>query len=110
MDISQSQAESLGKVFSSRSMDFFPSNFVPEDTKFFPCKQSLFRNQYLAIQEVCDETSMVAYNLIGRMLEKFAQEDEVDLDSSDSSYLRGCSTQENTQGIYIIFMGILLCA
>ncbi|KAK9205862.1 hypothetical protein WN943_016132 [Citrus x changshan-huyou] len=98
MDISQGQAESSGKVFSSRSMDFFSSNFVSEDTKIFPCKPSLFRNQYLAIQEACDETSMVAYNLIGCMLEKFAQEDEVDLDSSDSSYLRGSSTQENTRG------------
>lgn len=64
------------------------------------CKPHEQRNQYLAIQEVCDETSMVAYDLIGHMLGKFAQEDEVDLDCNDSSYLRGnSSNQEYGQGI-----------
>ncbi|XVF37630.1 hypothetical protein REPUB_Repub20aG0026000 [Reevesia pubescens] len=56
------------------------------------------RNQYLTIQEACDETSLVAYNLIGRLLEKFAKEKDMDLDWSDSLYLRGDSSiQEHTQ-------------
>ncbi|KAF2300312.1 hypothetical protein GH714_011663 [Hevea brasiliensis] len=50
------------------------------------------------VQEVCDETSMVAYNLIGCMMEKFAQEEGLNLDWSDSSYLRGdYSSQENEE-------------
>ncbi|KAL5848354.1 hypothetical protein ACOSQ4_006367 [Xanthoceras sorbifolium] len=80
------------------SRDFFSSNFLFEDTKFIPSKERTQRNQYVAIQEVCDETSVVMYNLIGHMLEKFAQEEEVDLDGSDSSYLRSNSLiQEYTQ-------------
>ncbi|XVF06114.1 hypothetical protein REPUB_Repub06bG0019900 [Reevesia pubescens] len=56
------------------------------------------RNQYLTIQEACDETSLVAYNLIGWLLEKFAEQQDMDLDWSDSLYLRGDSSiQEHTQ-------------
>ncbi|KAK3204345.1 hypothetical protein Dsin_018391 [Dipteronia sinensis] len=81
-----------------KSWEFFSSNFLVEDTKFIPSKQRTRGNQYVTIQEVCDETSVVAYNLIGHMLEKFAQEEEVDLDGSDSSYLRSNSLiQEYTQ-------------
>ena len=43
-------------------------------------KLSTCKNQYLAIQEFCDETSMVAYNLIGHLLEEFAQVEGLDLD------------------------------
>ncbi|XVE84461.1 hypothetical protein DITRI_Ditri17bG0015700 [Diplodiscus trichospermus] len=61
-------------------------------------KSSTCRNQYLTIQEACDETSLVAYNLIGRLLEKFAKEQDMDLDWSDNLYLRGDSSiQEHTQ-------------
>ncbi|KAK2641929.1 hypothetical protein Ddye_023692 [Dipteronia dyeriana] len=81
-----------------KSRDFFSSNILFEDTKFIPNKQRTRGNQYVTIQEVCDETSVVAYNLIGYMLEKFAQEEEVDLDRSGSSYLRSNSLiQEYTQ-------------
>ncbi|KAI9195982.1 hypothetical protein LWI28_020421 [Acer negundo] len=78
--------------------DFFSSNLLFEDKKFIPSKQRTRGNQYVTIQEVCDETSVVAYNLIGHMLEKFALEEEVDLDGNDSSYLRSNSLiQEYTQ-------------
>ncbi|KAJ0078660.1 hypothetical protein Patl1_22416 [Pistacia atlantica] len=72
------------------SRDLFSDNLVDEDIK--PSKQSRRRNQYVAIQEICDETSLVAYNVIGHMLEKFAKEEEIDLDCNDSSYLRGNSS------------------
>lgn len=57
-------------------------------------KQSTCKNQYLAIQEVCDETSMVAYNLIGHLLEEFAQVEGLDLDWRDTLYLRGDNSIE----------------
>lgn len=47
------------------------------------------KNQYLAVQEVCDDTSLVAYNLIGRLLEKFADQKGLDLEVDQRSYLRG---------------------
>ncbi|CAN4100658.1 unnamed protein product [Withania somnifera] len=52
-------------------------------------KQNLSRNQYLFIQEGSDETSMVAYSLVGCMLNKFAQLDGLQLSEDDVSYLQG---------------------
>ncbi|XP_021820474.1 uncharacterized protein LOC110762180 isoform X1 [Prunus avium] len=64
----------------------------PEDTHE---KQTTCKNKYLAVQEVCDETSIIAYNLIGRVLEEFAKTEGLDLDWDDTLYLRGdCATQE----------------
>lgn len=66
-------------------------------------KQTTYKNQYLAIQEVSDETSMIAHNIVGHMLEAFAQIEGLDLDWDDSLYLRGdCATQEDSQGIWTI--------
>ncbi|KAF8114442.1 hypothetical protein N665_0037s0019 [Sinapis alba] len=47
------------------------------------------KNQYLAVQDMCDDTSLVAYNLIGRLVEKFADEKGLDLEVDQRSYLRG---------------------
>lgn len=67
--------------------------------RFADNKTSKCRNRYLAIQEACDETSLVAHKLIGRLLEKFAKEQDMDLDWSDSLYLGGdSSTQQHIQG------------
>ncbi|CAB4289631.1 unnamed protein product [Prunus armeniaca] len=64
----------------------------PEDTYE---KQTTCKNKYLAVQEVCDETSIVAYNLIGHVLEEFAKTEGLDLNWDDTLYLRGdCATQE----------------
>lgn len=46
-------------------------------------------NQYLAMQDICDETSLVAYRLIGRLLEEFLQIQGVHLDTNMILYLRG---------------------
>ncbi|GKV29183.1 hypothetical protein SLEP1_g38132 [Rubroshorea leprosula] len=74
------------------------SNFVHRETKFIPKKQSTCRNQYLSIQEVCDQASVVAYNLIGQLLEKLAEDQSIELDQSYSLYLRGdLSCQEGSQ-------------
>ncbi|KFK40967.1 hypothetical protein AALP_AA2G067600 [Arabis alpina] len=57
------------------------------------------KNQYLAVQEMADETSLVAHNLIGRLLEKFADRKGLDLEADERSYLGGESRlQEDVQG------------
>ncbi|XP_050387108.1 uncharacterized protein LOC126803344 [Argentina anserina] len=57
-------------------------------------------NQYLAIQKVCDETSMVAYDLVGHMLEEFAQTEGLDIDCDDTLYFKGdCATEEDSEGL-----------
>lgn len=78
----------------------YTSNFSCGKHKAVNDKQGTCTNQYLAIQEVCDETSLVAYNLIGHLLEEFAIREGLDLDCRDSFYLRGDSSiEENSQGI-----------
>ncbi|KAJ6420472.1 hypothetical protein OIU84_027916 [Salix udensis] len=54
-------------------------------------------NLYLGIQEVCDETSMVAYNLIGYLMEGLARKEGLDLDWGDISYLRGDKSIKENQ-------------
>ncbi|KAK9666353.1 hypothetical protein RND81_14G179100 [Saponaria officinalis] len=47
------------------------------------------RNGYVTIQEVCDNASIVAYELIGHALSKFAQLEALGLDQNEEAYLRG---------------------
>ncbi|XP_021762382.1 uncharacterized protein LOC110727142 isoform X1 [Chenopodium quinoa] len=54
-------------------------NSVPKDQ----------RNRYVAIQEVCDQASLVAYQLIGRILADFGQMEALGLSWEDETYLRG---------------------
>lgn len=62
-------------------------------------KQRSCKNQYLAIQELCDETSMIAYNLVGHLLDGFARAEGLELDWRESLYLRGGdSIEEDFQG------------
>ncbi|XP_062090061.1 uncharacterized protein LOC133796527 [Humulus lupulus] len=61
-------------------------------------KQTTHKNQYIGIQEICDETSMFAYNLIGRMMEEFGQKEGLEIDWFSTSYLRGgCADKEDSQ-------------
>ncbi|XP_031385494.1 uncharacterized protein LOC116199312 isoform X2 [Punica granatum] len=60
-----------------------------EDQKQYPSKELSWRNQYLAIQDACDETSMVAYDLVGFMLEELAQAEGLELDPTQRFYLKG---------------------
>ncbi|CAJ2679104.1 unnamed protein product [Trifolium pratense] len=62
------------------------SNFCDE-TKPIPTKHSAHKNQYLATQDACDKTAMLAYNLIGHMLEEFAVTEGLNLDMIKRSYL-----------------------
>ncbi|XP_074301923.1 uncharacterized protein LOC141633340 isoform X2 [Silene latifolia] len=46
-------------------------------------------NHYVAVQEVCDNASLVAFQLIGCVLSEFAHLEALDLDQNEESYLRG---------------------
>ncbi|KAM7465015.1 hypothetical protein LguiB_012577 [Lonicera macranthoides] len=71
-----------------KSSDSATSNFSCGEVNFMHDVQGRIRNQYLAIQEASDETSIVVYGLIGRLLENFAHRDGMDLDKGAISYLR----------------------
>ncbi|KAF6176786.1 hypothetical protein GIB67_020508 [Kingdonia uniflora] len=76
---------------SSFSLSFHESDITGE-------LQNTNRNQYLAIQELCDETSLVAHQLIGSLLEAFLQIEDISIERSERSYLRGgASTSEASQ-------------
>ncbi|KAK1263164.1 hypothetical protein QJS04_geneDACA009389 [Acorus gramineus] len=55
-------------------------------------------NQYLSIQDACDETSLVAHRLIGRLLEGFLNIEGKDIDVSTRSYLRGGASTDFEDG------------
>ncbi|XP_055830641.1 uncharacterized protein LOC129899653 isoform X1 [Solanum dulcamara] len=67
----------------------FTSTECSEEKNVSLHRQNMSRNQYLLIQEGSDETSMVAYSLVGCILNKFAQLDGLQLFEDDVSYLQG---------------------
>ncbi|XP_060204290.1 uncharacterized protein LOC132632389 isoform X3 [Lycium barbarum] len=70
-----------------------PSKFISakcsEEKDVSLHRQNSSKNQYLLVQEGSDETSMVAYSLVGCMLNKFAELDGLQLKEDDVSYLQG---------------------
>ncbi|XP_010450653.1 PREDICTED: uncharacterized protein LOC104732768 [Camelina sativa] len=73
--------------FSSRSL-FSVENIKSDDHgEQKPRRRN--KNQYLAVQDISDETSLVAHNLIGCLLEKFADRQGLDLEADERSYLGG---------------------
>ncbi|XP_057958017.1 uncharacterized protein LOC131150947 isoform X2 [Malania oleifera] len=83
--VERQDVEANTGIGSVERQDFVSAN----EEKILPDNKSMSRNEYLAFQEVCDKTSMVAYHLIGRSLELFALREGFDLDFSAESYLRG---------------------
>lgn len=75
------------------------ANLFCEKTESMSTKNSTCKNQYLAIQDACDKTSMLAYNLIGHMLEEFATTAGLHLDLSTSLYLSGDNQIKAGEGI-----------
>ncbi|XAR71064.1 hypothetical protein NMG60_11028155 [Bertholletia excelsa] len=67
--------------------NFVPSNFTCE-RNFMHDKPRITRNQYLAVQEACDKTSMVAYCFIGRLFNELAKVEGLYLDRRALSYLQ----------------------
>ncbi|KAL3834770.1 hypothetical protein ACJIZ3_009506 [Penstemon smallii] len=63
------------------------SNFPVEETNLVS-QQSRFHNQYLEVQEACDSTSMVAYRVVGHILDELAKIEGLELYEVDRLYLR----------------------
>ncbi|XP_077226845.1 DNA double-strand break repair protein isoform X2 [Tasmannia lanceolata] len=71
--------------------------------------QNNSKNQYLFVQDICDEASLVAHQLIGRLLEGFLHIEGVDLNSSTRSYLRGgASIPEDLQEESLLSKSLVL--
>lgn len=50
-------------------------------------RSSTYINRYLAVQEACDETSIIAFNFVGYILEEFAQREGLNVEMNECSYL-----------------------
>ncbi|KAH7850493.1 hypothetical protein Vadar_033822 [Vaccinium darrowii] len=78
-------------VDQGKSPNFVSSNFSSRGN-FMHYRHGMSRNQYVDVQEACDKTSIVAYCLIGHVLDEFAQIEDFKLDGGDVTYLRGDSS------------------
>ncbi|KAK4258373.1 hypothetical protein QN277_007831 [Acacia crassicarpa] len=56
------------------------------------------RNQYHALQDACDQTSMLTHKLIGGMLWEFAKLEGLNLNKSQNLYLTGDNQIEDVKG------------
>jgi hypothetical protein len=74
-------------IVSNNSRDSGTCDIASGEVNDIHDDQQVTENKYLTIQEVSDETSMVAYRLIGCLLNNFAQRDGLDLDDDAVSYL-----------------------
>ncbi|XP_014503842.1 uncharacterized protein LOC106764126 [Vigna radiata var. radiata] len=86
--------ESVTKIAATDTTNLFSEEKEPVPTKHSACK-----NQYLAIQDACDKTSMLAYSLVGRMLHEFVQTEGLDLNMSKSLYLNRNNLTEDVEDI-----------
>ncbi|GMH08702.1 hypothetical protein Nepgr_010542 [Nepenthes gracilis] len=85
---------------SVKQPDVCNSDLLCGKTKIMSDIQNASRNRYTAVQQVCDETSLVAYQLIGLVLEEFTWMEDLDLNTDDEIYLRGDdSTPQNSKGM-----------
>ncbi|CAI9774630.1 unnamed protein product [Fraxinus pennsylvanica] len=76
----------------------FSENFSGEQSNIVN-NQSKVVNQYLEFQDACDKTSMVAYDLIGCMLDEFSKIEGFDLYHGDRSYLRNHASVPQYSGV-----------
>uniref|UniRef100_A0A2P2IKJ5 Uncharacterized protein LOC8263159 n=1 Tax=Rhizophora mucronata TaxID=61149 RepID=A0A2P2IKJ5_RHIMU len=109
-DVDHSEVESIGKCGASAIKEncvcIFPENGRLNGNSIRrnepECgdesnSESTCNNLYLAIQEICDETSVVVYNIIGWIMEGLAREEGVNIDQRDRSYLRVDYTSQEDQ-------------
>lgn len=67
----------------------------PEESIHLHLQNSLQESESMreiTVQEICDETSLISYRLIGHMLDKFLQIEGRDADAMTRYYLRGGSS------------------
>ncbi|XP_031131069.1 uncharacterized protein LOC116032575 isoform X1 [Ipomoea triloba] len=67
---------------------FASSNFLQADTTVVNDNKSNFENQYLIIQEACDETSMFAYSFVDQVLSELARLDRLEMPKDHMSNLQ----------------------
>lgn len=96
--IEGSEPQKLTELYSGQLHGFGSSSC--QESRFLHESQNKSENHFLKIQESCDETSLVAHRLIGRLLEEFSLIEGIDLDWSNRSYLRGGDLiSEDPEGI-----------
>ena len=66
------------------------------------------KNQYLIIQDACDEASMLTHKLIGHMLWEFAKFDGLDLNGRETLYLKGDNEIKDMKGIFNFLFSTIL--
>ncbi|CAA2979285.1 Hypothetical predicted protein [Olea europaea subsp. europaea] len=73
--------------------------------------QSKKVNQYLEVQDACDKTIMVAYDLIGCILDEYSKIEDRELYQGDKSYLRNrVSVPQYSEGMETIYLIHIHCA
>lgn len=99
----------------TNTMRFFPFKLLFGEPKDSNASGTTYSNQYLAIQDVCDKTSVVAYNLVGHMLKEFTRMKGLDLDWRDDFYLRhNFPDEDDSEGIEttfsnLVYMHVYVC-
>ncbi|KAI3912745.1 hypothetical protein MKW92_038372 [Papaver armeniacum] len=90
-DESVGECEADGSVLpeSTSGENAFTLEDVGQDSSDGAGQEQKPVNKYLTIQEICDERSLGAHSLIGRLLEKLLDEEGGELDESKRLYLRG---------------------
>ncbi|KAI3877565.1 hypothetical protein MKX03_003201, partial [Papaver bracteatum] len=90
-DESVGECEADGSVLpeSTSGGNAFTLEYMGQDSSDGAGKEQKPVNEYLAIQEICDNRSLGAHDLIGLLLEKLLDEEGAELDGSKRSYLRG---------------------
>ncbi|XP_022890773.1 uncharacterized protein LOC111405906 isoform X2 [Olea europaea var. sylvestris] len=90
-DKNSNRNDVVSQEISSNSAEIpkyeFSGNFSGEQSNIVN-NHSKAVNQYLEVQDACDKTSIVAYDLIGYILDEFSKIEGIDLYQGDRSYLR----------------------
>ncbi|KAK4285525.1 hypothetical protein QN277_002214 [Acacia crassicarpa] len=73
------------------------TNFSREAVEPEYTRNDMRKNQYLIIQDACDETSTLTHKLIGHLLWEFAKFEGLDLNDGQSLYLRGDNEIKDVQ-------------
>lgn len=84
------------------------TNLFCDSVESEPTKNDMKKNQYLIIQDACDEASMLTHKLIGHMLWEFAKFDGLDLNGRETLYLKGDNEIKDMKGIFNFLFSTIL--
>ncbi|KAF5733904.1 hypothetical protein HS088_TW16G00345 [Tripterygium wilfordii] len=83
------EPEHCSKMYPGSPADLVSSSFSSAREKSVSTKRCPPKNLYLSIQAACDGTSLIAYHIIGHIMEGLAKQGSVELDCDYRYYLRG---------------------